>query len=293
MPDQRTDYDLWTRNMQNLMPLTAYQARLKSRDAPPPSPIAGGGNGSVKKSSSPKGKKKKEGDEKADSKGSKGLDSEDKDRKFKLKDEILPDLEETQLREIKALEDAALVEAAKADEQEAGAEAELEKKAAEWSIHLEKPHCFDSAGRVFSVDNVDENKLPKLISEIAARTDGFGGGGKGKGRGRAGSKASDEKPQTAAGNLSGGGSKDRPDTSAGGGKKKPQTAPARGNKKEKFTDSFRRLTTEQPPILETMVMERGVALGHKGQTKKGGALEDNGRMSRSKYYEIIEAEEAG
>ncbi|CAD7952744.1 unnamed protein product [Amoebophrya sp. A25] len=257
--------DFWGRMIRPVMPVDEHERRLREQNHPPGSPS----NATAK--SSPGGRSKKSAGDKSSIDASPKHD--DRDRKTKIVEEAHEDDEENKYRQVKEREEKAKTDAIQkaADEKKAGEE---QKRRADRLLEqmTQQSWTFDTSGRLMWVEQMDGNKLPKVISEITS---------KGEAVGKKSAKKTSNDDSPSPDNKSQKSPKSR---SPGGGKKK--------DKKPQFTDGFTRLQSEQPPITETMSVRAGVTLMAKGQMRKG-APKDDERMSRAKYAQFLEAEQSG
>ncbi len=127
-----------------------------------------------------------------------------------------------------------------------------------------KNYTFDTNGKLMWIDNVDGNKLPKFMSEVTSQ-----------GESKEAKKKQKQEEEAAAAKAA----EEVAQAKAAAAKGRGRTTPKA--KAKPFTDGFTRLTTEQPPILDTMKVTSGVVLGHKGQMKKGTSTWSRNRQMYS------------
>merc|ERR1719428_1839225 len=124
-----------------------------------------------------------------------------------------------------------------------------EKEAKRKGEMVNKPYTYDTDGNIIWVQPPVPEKLPNPTPALNYK---LKGGKDGPSHGAAaGAGAVGEE---------------------GRARPKPKASPKgrnRGQEKQGFTDSFQRLTSQQPPMMEAMQMSPGVVLGERGRQKRG------------------------
>jgi len=141
-----------------------------------------------------------------------------------------------------------------------------------------KPYTYDSNGNIIWVQPLQTEKLPSsnpaphyaLRSKEAAHHGADAGG--------------ERRPGGGAGSANRGGS---------GGLGKRRTKASTGKKKDpEFSDSFKKFASQQPAMMESVVLSAGVVLSERGHTKSGPREEnkkDAQPMSRRDYEDLVSA----
>jgi hypothetical protein len=80
-----------------------------------------------------------------------------------------------------------------------------------------------------------------------------------------------------------------------GGKTPKKSTKKKGRKEPEFSDSFKKLVSQQPPMIDTMSMAPGVLLSERGRSKKGHNLDskEKGKMTRRDYLQMVQTSGAG
>eukprot|EP00397_Hematodinium_sp_SG-2012_P019148 GEMP01019662.1.p1 GENE.GEMP01019662.1~~GEMP01019662.1.p1 ORF type:complete len:552 (+),score=112.44 GEMP01019662.1:25-1656(+) len=224
-----------------------------------------------------RGERKKE-PEKEKSKREVETPKEDKDRKTKIICEVVRDDEETRFRELKQIEERRL------EEEKRKIEAELRKKEAKKAELLaiqeemeKRPHTFDSDGNLIWITPPNIPKMPKMSHELPYKFKRTPTPLESKDI-----KSKDEDRKESRGSV-------RPTK---GGKAKAASRPIKPARKfDQFTDTFTTLTSEQPPIIDTLLCQAGVILGAYGRQKKGpNPTDPSHQMSRLSYEGIVKSD---
>lgn len=197
-------------------------------------------------------------------------------RNMPLNDENQQDEEEERMRESKAQEEVRRRDKEKkAKESEKSKEEERRKVQ---SLHEEmarRPHTFDLDGNLIWVEELKPERMPKLQDET-----GF--------------LIKKDPKQRAELNAGQAAAPAEGDTKSQRLRRQHTTRNKKGEgEKAQFTDSFSRLQHGQPPILETMVVQPGVAIESQGKKKAGPERHMGERqMSRKEYVALAEREVA-
>eukprot|EP00931_Biecheleriopsis_adriatica_P033962 TRINITY_DN19672_c0_g1_i1.p1 TRINITY_DN19672_c0_g1~~TRINITY_DN19672_c0_g1_i1.p1 ORF type:complete len:679 (-),score=140.55 TRINITY_DN19672_c0_g1_i1:107-2143(-) len=84
----------------------------------------------------------------------------------------------------------------------------------------------------------------------------------------------------------------QPDSRSRSKKKGMSKTRAAALKEEKFSDGFRKLENQQPPVMETMSMQHGVVLECQGRKKAGPKLQGEAtRMAWREYLNMVQAQD--
>jgi len=126
-----------------------------------------------------------------------------------------------------------------------------------------KPYTYDSEGNIIWIQPVPTERLPNANPALTF-----------------GLKRGPQKESEEAAQKSGGKAGTRKTSSKKKGKKEPE-----------FSDSFKKLTSQQPPMMDTMAMAPGVLLSERGRSKKGHGNTDKekGKMTRRDYLQMVQS----
>jgi len=131
-----------------------------------------------------------------------------------------------------------------------------------------KPYTYDSEGNIIWIQPVATERLPNANPSL-----NFGL-----------KKTEDAKKEDTGSKFAGGVKTPKKSSSKRKGKKEPE-----------FIDSFKKLTSQQPPMMDTMTMAPGVLLSERGRSKKGHVLDgkEKGKMARRDYLQMVQNSGAG
>jgi len=203
--------------------------------------------------------------------------AEEKKAFWSLEEKPRLDAEEERFREKKVQYDIKKRQNEKS-QKEAAKAAEQERIRIE-ALHEEmenKQHTFDLNGNVMWVEPPNLAKLPGVHQTVGHNV---------KSKNKA-STVEMGQEATIGGKTKGDGQSPKP--------KRRKTIRKKGEAADDFPDGFIPLSYQQPPILETMKVCRGVSLEHKGKSKAGPPRDPiEGRLTRKEYVMLAQREISG
>lgn len=214
-------------------------------------------------------------------KGKKDTGKDEDDRRTKIAIPVVrEDEEEARCRELKLVEERQAKDEKYRQEEEVRLKEEKKLKQKLLLEEMDKrPHTFDSDGNLMWITAPNIPKLPKTTQEFPFKCTDVASAAEIKEV-----DPKEEKKKDSRSSRS-----NRPKSRTG---KSPKISPKAKARPNQFTDTFTRLTSEQPPIIDTMQCTSGVMLGSEGRIKKGPAAADpSNQMSRSSYEAIVTEEQ--
>jgi len=187
-------------------------------------------------------------------------------RKHKLQWNVLIDEEEEKYRLLKAADEKRKRDLALQIATETAQKEQREKKLISRKEELDrKPHTFDSDGKVLWVNPPNLTKVPKVTEELPYQCRDTG------------------KPEKVQEKKDDNDKDEIKSKKKAKGKGRPKKV-VEERKEQEFTDTFTKLTSQQPPIINIIKCTGGVHLGLNGRSKKGPEVTDPvHQMSRAKY----------